>query len=288
MSTLDLDQVATFIAVIETGNFGAAASHRGLSQGAVSQQIGKLENQLGARLLVRSNRRCTATLAGTEFARYARALLRLSQRAQAAIRQRSAVFGASSNIGIYLIHPYLTEFCKSGDTGQVQVRIASNPDIASLLDNGELDAAAMEWWDDRPGYRAAVWRREEMVVIVAPDHPWAAFQQLPSSYLERAPLLGGEPGTGTGRMLAECLGGRSLATAQQLGSTEAVKQWVKAGLGVSLVLAGTVSDEVANGSLRAIPVSEQKLGKNLYLIWRDDLLPESPALQFIDYLLRKA
>lgn len=285
MNLLDLDQVATFLAVLETGNFGTAAGHRGISQGAVSQQISKLESQLGAHLIIRSTRRCLPTSAGAEFARHARDLLRVSLRAQTAVGKRGAVLGASSNIGIYLIQPYLKEFAKKHAAVQPQVRIASNPEIAALLDSGELDVAAMEWWDDRPGYHAAVWRRENLVAIVAPDHPWASLRELPANLLECVPLLGGEPGTGTGRILAEYLSQKSLPPAQTLGSTEAVKQWVKAGLGVSVVLAGTVSDDVAAGTMCAIPLADRQPSKDLYAIWRRDLLPDNTARRFVDCLL---
>lgn len=282
---MDLHQVATFLAVVDSGNFGTAAKQRGISQGAVSQQISKLESRLGVRLLSRSPRRCEPTPVGAEFCRHARDLVRLAQRAETAVRQRSVTLGASSNIGIYLIQPYLKAFSKRSNSVLLDIKIASNPQISSLLNTGELDVAVMEWWDNRPGYHADVWRQEALVAIVPPDHPWASLKELPPDFLQGVPLLGGESGTGTGRILAERLGYNNLSTSQQLGSTEAVKQWVKAGLGVSVVLAGTVSEDVADGSLCAIPFADHPPSKNLYVVWRSDLMPESSAHQLVNCLL---
>jgi DNA-binding transcriptional LysR family regulator len=66
----------------------------------------------------------------------------------------------------------------------------------------------------------------------------------------------------------------------QLGSTDAVKQWVKAGLGVSVVLASTVKEEVSAGSLVAIPLEGEGLQKALYVVWRDSLSSSHPARKF--------
>ena len=73
----------------------------------------------------------------------------------------------------------------------------------------------------------------------------------------------------------------------QLGSTEAVKQAVKAGLGISLVLASSVVDEVKTGSLRAIPFVAPPLHKELFVAWRNGL-PGLPAPAFAQHLLQRA
>jgi DNA-binding transcriptional LysR family regulator len=73
--------------------------------------------------------------------------------------------------------------------------------------------------------------------------------------------------------------------ALQLGSTEAVKEAVKAGLGVSLVLRSAVAEEVRNGSLRAIPIQRPALEKDLYVIWRDTGVSHISAPAFVTHLL---
>lgn len=251
----------------------------------------KLEAALGARLIERDARGCLPTPEGTGFLAFAESLLRLNARAVDALHAHRISIGASSNIGIYLLQPYIKSYFDSrAGRRPPDIHIHQNPVIAHKLDSGEIDVATMEWWDNRPGYVARPWRREELVAIVPPGHPWAALSRLPRAALKDAPLLGGEPGTGTGRILARYFGTQSgdIQIGMRLGSTEAVKQWVKAGLGVSLVLAGTVAEECREGTLVAIPLEGEPPNKDLYVIWSESLASDSPARAFGEWLAARA
>lgn len=273
--------------MVRARNFRAAARALGLSQGAVSQHVYKLEQSLGARLLVRHAHGCAPTPEGAEFVPYAESLLRLNARAITALTGRRIAVGASSNIGIYLLQPYVKSYLdETRGRHPVEVCIHPNPVVAEKLDAGEIDVAAMEWWDDRPGYVARAWRREELVVIVPRGHAWAELPHISRALLKGAPILGGEPGTGTGRLLARYFGDatRDIRVTARLGSTEAVKQAVKAGLGVSLVLAGTVAEECRAGVLAAIPLEGERPHKELYVVCRESLPRESLPRRFAEWL----
>ena len=114
--------------------------------------------------------------------------------------------------------------------------------------------------------------------------------RVPHVFLDVSPsnmaLIGGEPGTGTGRLLATYFGehGPFPTVSMQLGSTEAVKQAVKVGLGASLVLESSVREEVQNGSLVAIPVSEPGLSKELMVIYPSSLDKHRPVYSFVGHL----
>lgn len=267
-----------------------AARELEISQGAISQQLQKLESLLGARLIVRDPRGCHLTVEGREFESHARNLQRLATNALNSFRDRRLAIGASSNIGIYLLHPYLKTY---GDQAgaNIDIQIHRNPVVAEKLGNGDIDVALMEWWDGRPGYVSRVWRTEDMVVIVAPNHPWARLPCVSRTQLRATPMLGGESGTGTGRLLAEYLDVDfgALPVSVRLGSTDAVKQWVKAGMGVSLVLAGTVEDEIRTAKLVAIPLEGSPAPrKTLQVIWRDSLAEEHAAYRFGTWLAKYA
>ncbi|MDY0146811.1 MAG: LysR family transcriptional regulator [Halothiobacillus sp.] len=284
---MNLEQVASFLAVVRTGNFRSAARERGLTQGAVSQHIKKLEAFLSSSLLERTHQGCVTTPEGARFVPHAESLLRMNARALSSILRDCVAVGASSNIGTYMLQPYVKSFLDiQNRTCDVDVQIHQNPVVADKLSEGEIDVAVMEWWDERPGCSAYLWRREELVVIVPPDHIWAALSYIPVSLLKGAPMLAGESGTGTGRLLSRYFGEEAvnLKIVMHLGSTEAVKQWVIAGLGISLVLASTVEHECREGGLCAIPLEGQPLYKDLFVIWRDSLGEDSQPRRFAESL----
>lgn len=288
---LNLHHVRSLMAVIEHGNFREAARRLRCSQPAVSQHVRKLEEALQATLIVRDRQSCRPTREAEAFLPYARSLLSLAERAEAAVMRRALTIGASSNIGIYMLQPHVKAFQSNGGAGiDVDLWIGANPAVAEKLEMHEIDVAVMEWWDERPGFTATAWRREPLVAIVPPDHAWAALPAVNLDALLDTPLIGGESGTGTGRVLREALGDAAerLQVGTQLGSTEAVKHAVAAGLGVSLVLQSAVNDEVRAGSLRALPLADMPLEKSLFVIERDGQPAGAPASRFAESLLRTA
>lgn len=283
---LNLAWVRTFLALVEKKSFQAAADQLRLAQPTVSQQIRKLEEQLGVVLIRRARSGCEPTQAAFAFIPYAESLIRINERALAAVRGGRMRVGASSNVGIYMLPPYIGAFLNGRDLDSFDLVIDRNPVIAEKLVRAEIDVAAMEWWDGRPGFLYKKWRSELIVAIVPPTHRLAASSEIDRDALGRLELLGGEPGTGTGRLLDAYFKDYEPRprVAMRLGSTEAVKQAVKAGLGASLVLRSAVAEEVASGSLRAIPV-KPRLAKDIFVIWRDAGASCDSAPPFVRYLL---
>ena len=284
---LNLTYVNTFVSVIETGSFRAAARRLACAQPTVTQHIKKLEAALQAPLVARSHAACMPTAHGERFLPFARSLLQVADRARAAVAGRRLTVGASTNIGTYLLPQRLKAFAgRNGVDVTVEPRIAGNPAVAEMLAAGEIDMALMEWPPTLAGFNAVVWRHEPMVVIVPPDHPWAGRRSVSRAKLLAMPLLGGEAGTGTATLLARIFGddARDLKIEMTLGSTEAVKQAVIAGLGISLTLACAVRDDVDSGRLAALPIAGARLTKALYLVTPTDIPPTSPIAAFADFL----
>jgi len=270
---LNLNFVRTFVTVARTGSFRGAADELGLSPATVSHQIKQLETSLGATLVSRGPR-CLATPAGERLLPHARAMIRLNERAVAAVSGGPMRLGASSNIGIYLLPPLMQRLNESSALAlEPELTIDTNPAVVNQLDDGGIDLALVETAPENSTHFQAVnWRDEPMVVITPPDHSWANRSRIAAEELARTRLLAGEPGTGTGRLLHDFLAGYGItpSISAQLGSTEAVKRNVAHGRGISLVLRATVTGEVAAGDLAAIPVGEAGLSKPLWAAWRRD------------------
>jgi DNA-binding transcriptional LysR family regulator len=282
---LNLREVQAFVAVVDAGGFHDAAGRLGLAQPTISQQVKKLEESVGARLVTRDrSSRCAPTASGLRLLPIARALLRTAARAVDVSAGRTLVIGACSNIGIYILPPIAKRFADTlASENLPEIVIGTNPQTASRLAAGEVDLAVMEWWDARAGFVAQTWRREPLVLIVPARHPWTKLSVVPRRTLFAAAWIGGEPGTGTGRLIRETFGkaAERLRIAMTLGSTEAVKAAVRAGLGVSLVTLSSVEQELRTGSLCAVPIEGAvTLQKELVVVLPQDVPSTAPARAF--------
>jgi DNA-binding transcriptional LysR family regulator len=278
MKRLDLNQLASFVALVDAGSFGRAARSLGLSQSAVSQQLMRLEKQLDVRLIDRAPGRSVPTTAAERLLPLARSLLRLERRAHETAQRAQLSLGACSNLGIYLVPSILRDFCTAGHPAPTFV-VGDNPAIVTRLEAAEIDVALLEWWDDRPGFTCEPWVAEPVVAIAPLGHPWTAVDAVAIEELASSPLVGGEAGTGTGRLLRNHLDpGRVLPKpAFELGSTEAVKRAVAAGLGVSVVLALSVVREIRDQELVVRPLAPA-IAKQLMLVRRDDVGSAHPLI----------
>lgn len=284
---MNLSQVEVFLTILEAGGFNQAAQRLGCSQPTVSQQLRRLEEELGAQLIVRNRAHPALTAHGARFKPYARRLLHTAERARAAVKSNLLAIGASSNIGVYFLHKALRAFeLEHPELPHPEVRIATNPEIIEQISGGQIDVAVLEWWVPAAGLIALPWKRERLVMIVCPSHPLAQRNEVSPDVLLSTPLLGGESGTGTGTLLRSVFGERAnqMKVAQNLGSTEAVKQAVRSNLGVSLVLEGAVADEVRHGDLVAIPVSDAPLEKEFQIVLPEDTPASAAAWKFVKVL----
>lgn len=274
---LSLSQIASFVALVDAGSFQKAAEQLGCSQPHVSQQLKKLESQLGIHLVARTGGGPRLTRDGQGFVPHARALLASAARAEQRIRDREFVIAASSNIGVYLAPSLIASFIETHKVRQgFQLRIGTNREALDRAQCGEADIALTEWSEDAQGFDWMPWRRERLVAIVSRHHPFATHARIAKAALLGQPIIGGEPGTGTGRILRNLFGDsmRDLKIGLELGSTAAVKEAVKANLGISIVLESCVREERTSGSLKVLEIEEADIYKSLYA-----LLPkEAPAV----------
>jgi DNA-binding transcriptional LysR family regulator len=286
---LNLVHAKTFLTVLTERGFRAAARDLKLSPSTVIEHIKQLELDLAAPLLVRRRGVVQPTSQGAAFAPLARALLDTAARSRIIIAQTSLHVAASTNIGTYLLQSMLAAF-QATDPLTVDLWIGPNHNVAERLTNGSADVALMEWWSDRPGFCQRSWRKEPLVLIVAPDHPWATRNAIEASELASQTLLGGEPGTGTNTALRNALGpvADNLTAVGGLGNTEAVKRAVRAGRGVSLVIAAAVADEVRAGQLVTLPLDGAELVKDLKVISPVGLPETAPASRFVAHVLAGA
>jgi DNA-binding transcriptional LysR family regulator len=283
---LNLQHARTFLAVVDAGGFRAASRMTDMAPSTILDHVGQLEAELGVSLIVRRRGAAQPTPQGAIFVPLARALVATAERARALLAGGPLRLAASSNIGTYMLQRPLADF-RERDRSDVELWIGSNPAVFERLDQGTADIAIVEHWTAADDFEAWPWARERLVVIAHPSHRFAGRTSVRVEELIGEKLLGGERGTGTGTLLRERLGpvAAQLTTADGLGSTEAVKRAVRAGLGISLVMASAVSDEIAAGTLVALEIENSDLVKQTQIVLRRDMPPSSAARRFLDHAM---
>lgn len=276
LSTLDLDHLRAFADVIELGSFSAAAQRAGLTQPAISLQIRQLETRLGVKLIERVGRRARPTAAGTELLDHAARIdsavsQALAEMARHATGQLGRIrIGTGATACIYLLPPVLRELRRRFPALDITVSTGNSPDIVAAIEENRLDLGLVTLPASGRMLEVAPLIEDEFVAVAAlegvrlPAHPSPAD-------LAALPLILYEPGGNTRRLVDDWFAraGVTLRPVMSLGSVEAIKELVGAGLGCAVLPRLSIRQEAARGTLQVRSLSPP-LYRSLALVLRQD------------------
>ena len=291
---INLNHLAIFHAVAQAGSMTRGAERLDISQPAVSKQVQELERALGVHLFDRIGRRVHLSQAGAILADYARRLFALAHEAEEAMtdvraagRGRLAI-GASTTIGTYLLPGVLAEFWRRHPRVELLVQIENTEQVHRRLAGHELDLGLTEGPVEEGELDAEVFHQDELVMIAAPGHRLAGRPRVPLSAVREEPFVLREPGSGTRAVEERALARLKLPVrvVMALGSTEAIKRVVAAGVGLALVSRLAVAAERSAGTLAVLPVAGLRIARPLHLVRRRGRR-DGPALQAFCAVLRE-
>lgn len=292
---MNIHHLRVFAAVAGEGSFTAAARRLKISQPAVSKQVAELEAAVDLLLFERLPRGVRMTEAGVVLAEHTQRIFTAEAAAEAdlmamagATRGRLRV-GASTTIGSYLIPKLFGAFRSEHPDVALELQIANTEVIQRSLLSGELDLALTEGFVRSPALEVATVHTDELVVIAGPEHPWAKTPSVSVSLSQLAaePFIVREHGSGTRDVIEAALRRRGIALepVMTLGSTEAIKSAVMAGLGVAMVSRLTVGLELSSARLVVVQTPGFTVRRALHLLLREQCRP-SPVAQAFLALLR--
>jgi DNA-binding transcriptional LysR family regulator len=180
-------------------------------------------------------------------------------RALSSLEQGVLRVGASTTVATYLLPPVLAAFHANYPGVDLRLTSQNTQVIVDRLRDYQLDVALVEGPVAEPWVSSEPWRDDELVVIASRQHALAPHPGRTKNTLERIAqetFLIREPGSGTREVAADALRrhGVTLGRTVELGSTEAIKQAVAAGLGISIVSRAALSDQLALGRLVILAV----------------------------------
>ena len=293
----ELSAFEVLLAIARTGSLSAAGREVGLTQQAVSSRLTAIEAQAGVQLVARTTRGSQLTQAGVVVAEWADQLLSVAQYVDAGLaslrsesRNRVRVV-ASLTIAEQLMPRWLVSLQTAGNRHGVAapqvIFTAINSDHAiSAVLNGEADLGFVECPNLPRQLRSRVVGRDELVVVVPPEHKWAR-RSPPVTALElsRTPLVMRESGSGTRDSLDAALrqvlgeGAEQAPPVLELNSATAVRAAVLAGAGPAVMSTLAVQDDLRVGRLRTIAILDLDLRRDLRAIWVGGRIPPAGAVR---------
>ncbi|MGC8720680.1 MAG: selenium metabolism-associated LysR family transcriptional regulator [Thermodesulforhabdaceae bacterium] len=293
---LDLHRLEVLCKVIETRSFTKAGEQMFLSQPTVSEHIRYLEEVVGEKLINRMGREAVPTQAGMILYEYARKMLDLRRRAIQALEHfRGALaghllVGASTIPGTYILPEIIGKFRASFPSISSTVAIAGSRAVVDMLLEGRVEIAftGAMWHDIRLEWRE-VWR-DTLVLAVKASDPLASRGTIGVGDLKNIPLILREKGSGTRKVTEEVLDRigidvEKLHVVAELGSTEAVRQGIKAGIGASIISSRAVEEDVKHGSIAVVGIDKLNIERPFYLVTHRKRHLSPVARTFRDFIL---
>ena len=293
----DLTSLELLLAIAGRGSLSEAARDVGLTQQAVSARVASLEAQTGVRLLVRTPRGSQLTASGAVAAQWADRLLQVAYEVDAGLASlrdssRSRVkVSASLTIAEQLLPGWLVSLQaaarRRGETPIEVVLTAANTDrVLDQVRTGDADLGFAEGPRAPRGLHSRVVARDELVLVVQPGHRWARRgTAITAAELSATPLVTREPGSGTRDSLTAALhsllgaGSPEAPPALELSTAAAVRAAVLAGSAPAVLSRLAVTDDIAIGRLRAVPITDLDLRRDLRAVWLGGRTPPAGAVR---------
>jgi DNA-binding transcriptional LysR family regulator len=289
---MNLHQLRIFQTVARLGSFSRAAEELHISQPSVSIQVADLERELGIELFEQLGRRIHLTEAGRVLEEYTRRILGLAEEAQTALQEikglrrgRLAV-GASTTPGTYLLPRVIGRFQELYPQVSVTLEIANTRRIQERLLRAELDLGVVGWEVTSRDLQGDPFLDDELVLIVPPAHPLSTAGVAHAKELRDHRLILREQGSGTREALEAAARGAGLAVtpAMELGSNEAIKEAVAAGLGIAILSRLAVAREAEAGRLVVVPMPDLVIRRRFYLVRHRDKRLSQVLKAFLEVL----
>lgn len=288
-------KLKVFRVVAELLNYRRAAEELHLTQPAVTAQIRSLEEGLGIALFDRIGRETSLTPAGVTLLQYVRQIEAIANDAIAALAPfggQEAVelsVGASHTIANYLLPKLLAPLLRDWPKLRIHVTGGSTNEVLHALTTHQIAIALIEAPAHRPDLKIEAFGEDELVLIVRPDHRWARKQMVRAAELVQEPILLREIGSGMRQFVEGYLERngvlrQQLRTIVDLNSTEGIIAAVEAGLGIGFVPYLAVEKELAQGSVKVIPLDDGPIRRQLSSVLLNGPDPRGPVVQLLELL----
>ncbi len=292
---MDFRKLEVFCKVYELRSFSKAALQSYLTQPTVSGYIAFLEDKFGAKLFDRLGKEISPTKAGETLYAYAKKILATKEEAERDInlvlgRKKGRLkLGGSTIPGQYILPSFLGRFKALYPNCKVILTIGDTKQIVEMTLNGEAEIGMVGARLNIPKLNFEPFTKDELILILPGSHPLAKKAFVDFDTLKKVPFILREPGSGTRMTTEHAFKEKGIEISEmnivaELGSTEAVRQAVIGGMGVSILSKRAVEIEVNAGLVKAVKLGDMEIKRDFYLVYHTHKTLSPLAVAFLEFL----
>ena len=269
-------RMETFLSVCRYMNFTHAAEALHLTQPAVSQHIRYLEQKYDAPLFYREKKKLSLTPAGELLLSALETMQNdentLKKRMQESLSKKKILtFGVTMTIGEYAILPSLAAFIKNHPDTDLHIRYGNTQTLLACLQEGTIDFAIVEGYFKEDRYEVRIYKEEEYIAVASSRHKFSQ----PVRFLRdltKERLLTREPGSGTRAVLSRTLALKNLSVLDfshlvEVENIHTIVSLLCEDCGISFLYKSATEQEIRQGNLCQIPLSDFKITHNFSFLW---------------------
>ncbi|HEV2864086.1 MAG TPA: LysR family transcriptional regulator [Pyrinomonadaceae bacterium] len=273
---MEITQLEFFVSVIEEGGFSKAAERVYRTQPAVSIAIRRLEEEVGAPLLDRSQKSPTLTDAGRIVYDYARRILSLRDQARDAVGELRALqrgrvrVGANESTSLYLLPDVILAFRDRHPGVKVEIYRHASARLPREVLDGNLDFALTAYEPADSDLASFPVLEDELVLVTHPAHPLAGRDSVTVEELGRESFLAHNVKAASRNRVVEAFAEHHtpLNIALELATIETIKRFVLKQVGIAFVPHMCVAEELEAGALSSVPVRGLDYRRTIWAIHR--------------------
>ena len=296
LKNLTFQQMEAFVLLVEERSFSRAADRMLLTQPALTKNIRNMEDCLGAKVVNRSNTGVSLTGEGKILYDYAQRIMRLRKEAEDKIRQLhehpggNIYLSASTIPATYILPRILSELKKNHPDIHVFIKAEDSEEVINMVLDREVELGCIGKKPNSAKLIAEPIWHDRLALIVPKGHPWIKKGHADLSDLLHEPFVLREKGSATRQVFESFMKEQksvslsSFNVCGEMGSSEAIKEAIIAGLGVSVLSIHAVGRELANKLLYEIPIVSCLIERRFYLIHLKQFELRRHHKTFINYL----
>lgn len=293
---MNLNQLRIFYESARQHSFTRAAEHLCVSQPAVSSQIKQLEAITRLKLFTKVGRKIYLTEAGEVLFGYAQKIFQLELEAEDTLDRIRRVQTGALHVGTtktyarFLMPNYISMFHALYPGISIHLSEGSSMEMMQSLLHMKNELAIVAS-DENPRFlNSIIFRKENILLVISPDHPLAKKESVNLEDVSKVPLIMREEGSGTRKIVMEAFRNKGLTPTilYEASNLEFTKELLKRGEGASFIVEPVVHNELKQGVLREVKITDTPLSMDAYIVFLSEKNLSRTASCFMDMLVKRS